>query len=122
MGDEVRDLAGRAIFVCDDDGPPITREADAVDLLGALWGVEVEWLVLPVARLGPDFLLLRTGLAGAVIQKFVTYRLRVAIVGDIAAEIAASKALADFVRESNGGDRVWFVSDLAALEARLARR
>lgn len=121
MADEARELAGHAVFVCGADGPTLNREADAVDLLGALWGVEVEWLALPVARLGTDFLVLRTGLAGSVIQKFVTYRLRVAIVGDITAEIAGSQALADFVRESNAGDRVWFVPDLAVLEERLAR-
>ena len=79
-------------------------------------------LALPKARLGEDFLKLRTGLAGAVIQKFVNYRVRLAIVGDVSAEAAASDALRDFVRESNAGDRVWFVPDLAALETRLAAR
>jgi len=120
MGDETTVLGGRTVFLCDVSGPPITREADALDLIGGLWGLEVDWLVLPAARLGEDFLRLRTGLAGAVIQKFVTYQVRLAIVGDISAEIQASDALRDFVRESNAGRRVWFVPDLAALEARLA--
>lgn len=119
MADEMTTLGGRTVFLCDAAGPRVTREADALDLIGGLWGLEVDWLVLPTARLGEDFLRLRTGLAGAVIQKFVTYQVRLAIVGDISAEVEASDALRDFVRESNAGRRVWFVPDLAALEARL---
>ena len=40
--------------------------------------------------------------------------------GDVSAAVAASDPLRDFVRESNRGATVWFVDDLAALEARLA--
>lgn len=121
MADELKTLSGHAVFVCAPDGPMLASEADAVDLIGSLWGIEAERIALPIARLSPGFLTLRTGLAGAVIQKFVTYRLRLAILGDISIEVAASPALADFVRESNSGGRVWFVNDLAALEARLAK-
>lgn len=120
MGDAVVLLGGRSVLACAPDGPAVTGEADALDLIGSLWGREVDWLALPTARLGEDFLRLRTGLAGAVIQKFVTYGVRLAIVGDISAAVAASTALTDFVRESNAGDRVWFVPDMAALEACLA--
>ena len=41
------------------------------------------------ARLSPDFLRLSTGLAGDVLQKFVNYGLRVAIVGDVSAAAAS---------------------------------
>ena len=104
------------------DGPVVAAEADALDLIGATWGQEVDWLVLPLARLSADFLYLKTGLAGAVLQKIVTYGQRLAIVGDIAAAEAASGALKDFVRESNRGDRIWFVPDMTAFEARLRTR
>ena len=57
---------------------------------------------------------------GEVIQKFVNYRLRLAFVGDIGVAVAASDALRDFVRESNRGRHVWFVADMAALEAKLS--
>lgn len=119
MDDDIRSLGGRSVLLCAAEGPRVSSEADAVDLIGGLWGLEVDWLVLPVARLGDDFLRLRTGLAGAVIQKFVTYRVRLAIVGDLSADMAASDALRDFVRESNVGGHVWFVPDLATLETRL---
>lgn len=122
MTDEMTTMAGRNVFICAPDGPAVATEADALDLIGSLWGLEVEWLALPTSRLSSEFLTLRNGLAGAVIQKFVTYQLQLALVGDISAQIAASNALRDFVRESNAGDRVWFVADLDALEARLAAR
>lgn len=120
--DEVRQLAGRDVLVCDAAGPKLDSEAAAVDLIGSTWGLDVDWIAVPVERLPPEFLVLRTGVAGGAIQKFVNYGLRLAIVGDISASVAGSPALADFVRESNNGDRVWFASDLDALAARLATR
>jgi hypothetical protein len=121
MDDEILTLGGHPVLLCSEQGPKISAEADAVDLMGVLWGREVDWLVLPKVRLSDDFLRLRTGLAGAVIQKFVTYRVRLAVVGDLSAEIAGSDALGDFVRESNAGAHVWFVPDLAVLEERLGK-
>jgi hypothetical protein len=121
MDGELKKLGVHTVLLCAEEGPRLSSEADALDLIGGLWGLEVDWLALPVARLGEDFLRLRTGLAGAVIQKFVTYRVRLAIVGDLSAQLSESDALRDFVRESNEGAHVWFVSDLAALEDRLTR-
>lgn len=120
MADELKTMAGQAVFVCATDGPLVACEADALDLIGGLWGLDADWVALPVSRLSADFLNLRAGLAGAVIQKFVTYQRRLAIVGDISVAVAASDALRDFVRESSAGRHVWFVADLAVLEERLA--
>jgi len=120
MADELKTMAGQPVFVCATDGPLLAGEADALDLIGGLWGLDADWVALPVSRLSADFLNLRAGLAGAVIQKFVTYQRRLAIVGDISVAVAASDALRDFVRESNAGRHVWFVADLAVLEERLA--
>jgi len=55
----------------------------------------------------------------SLIQKFVNYRIGLAVVGDISAHIAASHALRDFVHESNQGAHLWFVDSLEALETRL---
>lgn len=79
-------------------------------------------MVVPVERLGADFFSLRTGLAGVVAQKFANYRLRLVIVGDVSAHVAASEAFGDFVRETNRGSQLWFVADQHALEEKLARR
>ena len=122
MDDAIRVLAGRRVFVCASDGPRLEGEADALDLMGRLWGQEADWVAVPTTLLAEDFLHLRTGVLGAVVQKFVNYRLRLAVIGDIADRTAASDALRDFVGEANAGDHVWFVADLAALEHRLAAR
>ena len=79
-------------------------------------------VAIPIERLGAEFFNLRNGVAGEVLQKFVTYRLRVAIVGDIAPFSDASKALHDFVVECNRGSTVWFVHDLEELKERLQQR
>ena len=119
MSDAVRDIAGRRVLVCAPDGPPVRGEREAVDIIGQALGEGASWVALPGARLGDGFLTLSTRIAGEVIQKFVNYRIDLAIVGDISAQLAASKPLRDFVYESNKGRHVWFVADLAELETRL---
>ncbi|SCG39148.1 DUF4180 domain-containing protein [Micromonospora humi] len=119
MADELRELAGATVLLCDPAGPPIATEADALDLIGAAFaGASV--VAVPAGRLDPSFFALGTRFAGEVMQKFVNYRLRLAVVGDISAHLAASGALRALVAESNRHDQVWFVPDLAALDARLA--
>ena len=45
--------------------------------------------------------------------------MRVAILGDISRYVAESSALRDFVRETNPGDSVWFLSTPEELEEKL---
>ena len=121
MSDQVLDLHGVRVLLCAADGPRLASERDATDVIGDAFGGQAQMIALPVSRLSEDFLDLRTRIAGEVIQKFVTYGLRLAIVGDIAAPLAASKALRDFVYESNRGRHVWFVADMDALAEKLAQ-
>lgn len=120
MPDQTRQVGGIPVYVCEADGPPITGERDAVDLLGNMAIDRPDWIAIPVERLVPDFFVLRTGIAGAVVGKLVNYHIKVAIVGDISAYAAQSGPLRDWVRESNNGRDLWFVADLAELEKRLA--
>lgn len=119
---DVRELAGTRVLVCGLEGCRLATEADAGDFLGAALSADAEWIALPLARLGPDFLRLGTRIAGGVVQKFVNYRIGFAVVGDLSAQLAASEALRDFVREANRGSTTWFVADLHELESRLAER
>lgn len=118
--DQLIEIANTRVLKCADGGTPLRAPADANDFLGAAWGEEADMLAIPVARLGPDFLNLSTRVAGEVFQKFVNYRMKCAIVGDISQQLAASKALRDFVRETNTGNSVWFVRDLDELRLKLA--
>ena len=101
------------------DGPLLRNDRDAVDVIAAASRYAPEIVIIPATRLGDDFFRLKTGVAGQIIQKFLTYRLRVVIVGDISRYVSESSALRDFVHECNGGAHVWFVADLAELEPRL---
>ncbi|GAA2309668.1 DUF4180 domain-containing protein [Streptomyces kunmingensis] len=117
--DELRELAGVSVYVCSPDGPPLDSERAALDLIGDAGYRGAAWVAVPAERCGPDFFRLRTRVAGDVVQKFVNYRMGLAVIGDIDAETAASTALADFIRESNRGRQLWFLPDAAALETRL---
>jgi hypothetical protein len=113
-------IDGVAVLVYAEAGERICAEHDIDDLIGAAWEQQAQMLVIPVARLAPEFFRLQTGLAGALAQKFANYRLRLAIVGDMSSQLGQSEALRDFVRESNRGSMMWFVPDEDALRARLA--
>jgi hypothetical protein len=120
MNGAIEEIGDLRILVFGPDGGPVRNDRDAVDLIGDAIGHDATWVAVPVERLGDDFFQLSTRVAGEVIQKFVNYQLRLAIVGDISRHLETSKALRDFVRESNRGRHVWFVADRAELEQRLA--
>jgi len=63
-------------------------------------------IVLRREQLHPDFYELRTGLAGEVMQKIVTYGCRLAIVGDFAD--VHSRSFRALMHESNRTGRVVF--------------
>ncbi|GAA1948233.1 DUF4180 domain-containing protein [Agromyces allii] len=108
------------VFTLAVEGEPISTEDDAIDLIGSVWSHDAKTAAVPVERLDPAFFDLSTGLAGAFTQKLVNYRVRLAIVGDVTGYTEASRALSDYVWESNRGDQVWFVRDDAELAKRLA--
>lgn len=120
MSGEIVILSGRRVLLCAADGPLLSNECDLGDLMGEAYVLEAEVIVLPTAMLGSGFFDLSTRIAGEMLQKLINYRYRPVILGDISVELAGSQALRDFVRESNRGTMVWFVDDMAALEAKLA--
>ncbi|MGA5699382.1 DUF4180 domain-containing protein [Peterkaempfera bronchialis] len=119
MPDTLQHINGTPVLVCAADGEPVRGERDATDLIGEAFHHDASWIAIPADRFEDDFFRLHTRVAGEIVQKFANYRLRVAIVGDISRHTAASSALRDFVRESNRGTQLWFVSDTEALRDRL---
>jgi hypothetical protein len=113
------ELYGTRIFAPPTSGPPFHTEADAIDLITASFEDGASFIALPVARFEPDFFDLRTRSLGEFVQKFVTYKRRVAFVGDISPYLAASSSLRAFVREANEGDHVWFVATFDELAHRV---
>lgn len=118
MPDAIEERAGVPVLVCDPSGPPVATVQDALDLVGAVF-LGARAVAVPASRLDARFFELSSGFAGEVTQKFVNYRMQLAIVGDISAHLAASAALRAFVHESNQADHVWFVPDLDELDTRL---
>jgi len=120
MPSALHNLSGTPVFVCAAEGSPLASAEDAVAVLGEALGQGAKLVAIPAARLHPEFFRLRSGIAGAFLQKFVTYGVRVAILGDLREQVEASTALRDFIIESNRGGAIWFPADLQELETRLA--
>ena len=119
MPDRSYELGGVHVLECATEGPRLQHSHDATEVIARALKYRIPWVVIPVARLGDDFFRLRTGVAGDFIQKFVNYRIHLAIVGDISRYMEASTALRDFVRETNRGDQVLFLATVEELGARL---
>ena len=119
MPEGLVELHGVPTMIMPADGPRLGGERDVTDLIGQAMFDGANLVVIPTERLADEFFSLRTGVAGAIVQKFVNYRLRLAIVGDISAHVAGSTALRDFVVEANRGRQLWFTPTFADLEKRL---
>ena len=103
-------------------GPKLGSVQSGLDLIGDSYGQEIALFAIPVGRLEPDFLRLSSGLAGGFVEKLQQYGFRLAIVGDIGAQVEKSKPLHDFVYETNRRGQHLFVRDAAELKERLAAR
>lgn len=105
------------VLVLQTDGPVLAP----TDLIAHALGERADVICLPTSRLADGFFDLRTGVAGEYAQKFVNYRIRVAVVGDISDHLERSEALRAFVNESNRGRQLWFLPTQAEVDVRLAR-
>ncbi len=66
-------------------------------------------MVLNKSAICEDFFHLSTKLAGEILQKFINYQVKIAIVGDFS--VYSSKSLKDFIYESNNGRDIFFLPD-----------
>lgn len=108
------------IAVVREPGILISDAQSALDLIAAVrYETGCEAMVVPKASLCEDFFRLPTGLAGEVLQKFINYNMRLAVVGDFSGY--TSKNLKDFLYESNKGSAVCFLADEDEAVERLAR-
>lgn len=55
-----------------------------------------------------DFFILSKGIAGEILQKFINYQIKFAVIGDYSKY--TSKPLKDFIYESNKGNDIFFVA------------
>ena len=106
---EIRKTKGRSIALVKSDEIIIDDVQSALDLLVQLrYEAQCDRFILNKEALSEEFFELRTLLAGEILQKFITYGVKCAIVGDFS--LYTSKALKDFIVESNRGNDIFFVS------------
>ncbi|WP_335582436.1 DUF4180 domain-containing protein [Candidatus Formimonas warabiya] len=97
----------------------MTDAQSALDLIATVrYETGCDRMALNKGAITEEFFRLSTGLAGEILQKFVNYRLKFAIIGDFSCY--SSKPLKDFIYESNRGRDVFFVSAEAEAIERLA--
>ena len=97
----------------------ISTTGDLLDILADAGYNGSTGIVVHSATLSRDFFDLKTGLAGEILQKFSKYRMKLAIIGDFTE--VKSKALRDFIRESNTRGTINFVGTAEEAIARLDR-
>ena len=111
----------KGLVICElpQQGGLLGSDLTGPDLIGESYEADPDIIVVPVSRLAPGFLDLGTRIAGEIFQKMEQYGRRLVIQGDIAANVAASKALHDFVYETNRRGHHLFVPDHESLITRL---
>ena len=100
---------GASIVVLHSDEVLIADGQSALDLIAsAFYNDNCEHMLLNKAAIAEEFFTLSSGMAGEVLQKFINYGMRLAIVGNFGGY--TSKALKDFIYESNRGNNIFFAA------------
>ena len=84
---------------------------DFLDIIGNANYQEIEKVIMLKQNFHSDFFDLKTKLAGDVLQKFSTYRIKLAIVGNFSNY--KSKSLQDFIKESNKLGHILFTNSVS---------
>jgi hypothetical protein len=96
----------------------IIRETqDAIDLLADAGYYDCRKIIIREENLTPGFFDLKSGIAGDILQKFSTYGVKLAIIGDFSKY--KSKSLQDFIYESNKYGRINFVNTFEEAKVKL---
>ncbi len=107
-----------AIACIEGSGILVASAQDMLDLIAtAYYQYDCHRLVLHKAGIDERFFDLKTGLLGEALQKVINYGAHLAIVGSF--DGYTSKALKDFIYESNKGTRIFFMPDEDAAIERL---
>jgi len=102
MNIHVIELNGLRCAETDPSEPVISEERSAVDLIGFCGEHETERLLMYAGNVPEAFFDLKSGLAGAVLQKLTNYHMKVALV--VTPERIQGR-FAEFSRETNRGNQ-----------------
>ena len=107
---EIVERDGVRIAVVPGGGARIKDAASALDLAMSIrYETGISRLAIDKEALCGDFFILSTGLAGEILEKFIQYRIKMAVYGDFSCY--TSKPLRDFIYESNHGSDFFFVPE-----------
>lgn len=102
-------IGGAEIALAESREPLITDVQSALDFMMTVqFETGCRRIAVGKEALCEDFFILSTRLAGEVLQKFVNYRIKLAVYGDFSGY--TSKPLKDFFYESNRGENFFFVA------------
>ncbi|WP_159888000.1 DUF4180 domain-containing protein [Paenibacillus puerhi] len=88
----------------------ITDVQSALDLIATVnYETGCDRIILDKSAVCEDFFDLKTQLAGEILQKFINYRVKVALIGDFS--VYSSKSFKDFMYEINQGRSIFFLSN-----------
>jgi hypothetical protein len=113
IGEVIQTSTGRYLR-CVRQSDPISSERDVLDLLASSEDMESNRILLEEEYLHPTFFDLKTGLAGAIFQKFADYRVKAAVVADL--DRIPSARFQELVLECNRGNQIHFFQDMAEAE------
>lgn len=98
----------------------ITDVQSALDIIATVnYEAGSNHIIMDKSLICEDFFNLRTRLAGEILQKFINYHVKIAIVGDFS--VYSSNSLKDFIYESNKGKDIFFVPNEKEAIERLSR-
>ncbi|MFS0872619.1 DUF4180 domain-containing protein [Paenibacillus xylanilyticus] len=96
------------VAIIESDDMIINNVQDALDLMASVnYSNEAYKLIIDKSNIVEAFFDLKTKLAGDILQKYVNYQVKLAIIGDF--DGYDSKSLKDFIYECNNGKHVFFL-------------
>lgn len=98
------------VIIENSDHSMISGVSSALDLMAqAQYEFDCSKIIMNKTNIAEDFFDLKTGLAGEILQKFINYHVKIAIIGDFSEY--KSKSLKDFIYECNNGNHIFFLKD-----------
>lgn len=99
----------KEIALIESDEILIKDEQSALDLFATVeYETRSDRMIIEKSIVAEEFFDLSSKLAGKVLQKFINYRKKLAILGDFS--VYESRSLRDFIYECNSGNDIFFLN------------
>jgi hypothetical protein len=102
-------IGGIDIAIIRNDTVVISDVQSTLDLMATVqYEVDAKRIIIHKSLISESFFDLKTRLAGDILQKFINYSVKIAIIGDFS--MYTSKSLKDFIYECNKGKDIFFLA------------